>query len=83
MKFLNTQKVLTGLLVSLLGLVGGVAAASYSVGVEKTKITQKVEEHEKALLEINTYLKEISQSIRAIELDVAVLADEHANRTTP
>jgi len=82
--FFNSHKLLTWLFGGLLGIVGGVAAASYSVGAEKTRITQKLEEHDNLIKDTitstNTSIKEINEALQAIRIDIAVLKSNSSHR---
>lgn len=88
--FFNSHKVLVSLLTGLLGLVGGVAAGAYGVGVEKTKIVLKLEEHDQKFINIvnlihedalrtNEVAEKLIEAVNKIQIDIAVLKD-HADR---
>jgi len=89
-----THKLLTSVFTGLLGVIGGIAATSYGIGVEKTKITQKDEEHDKKLIEIaalvhenststNVAIVEINKAITGIQKDLAVLTALQQQRQLP
>jgi len=78
------NKLFTGIIASVLGLLGGVAATSYALGIEKSKITTKLEGQDKSISTlfdlINTNLivtqgdiRSINDSLSQIKTDIAVL----------
>jgi len=90
--FFNSRKILTGLLVGLLGATGGVAATSYNIGVETTKVTQKLEDHTTKFIEIAQLIKEnstltkeaiekITEAIQKIQISIAVLESSSSHKS--
>lgn len=84
MKPYFSRKLLTGIIVGLLGLISGVAATSYGVGADRATIGAKVEEHDKKFVELadlirenststNLAIQEICKAIHLIQIDLAVL----------
>lgn len=87
--FFNSHKILTWLLAGSLGLIGGISAGSYGIGVEKTKITLKLEQHDQKFIDImnlihedglrtNEVAQKIIEAVNKIQIDIAVLKD-HAD----
>ena len=82
--FFNSHKVLTSLVTGLLGIIGGVAAGAYGVGVEKTKTILKLESHDQKFIEImnlihednlrtNNFAEKISETVTQIQIDIGIL----------
>lgn len=89
--FFNSNKILTSLLAGLLGIVGGVAAGSYNIGVEKTKITQKLQSYDEKFVELAALIKEnststkeavekINEAIQKIQISIGILESNSNHR---
>lgn len=84
MKLFSRHKKLIATIMGLSGLLCGAAVGSYNLVVEKTKVIQRVDEHEKQLISIlgliqedrastKEDIKKITEDIHKIQVDVAVL----------
>ncbi len=57
----------------LVGIMGGVAATSYGVGLEKAAVVQNTKDIQDIKMLINNKLDQIDQSLNQLKTDVEVL----------